>query len=225
MAHRPRAGGPSWKQRLLALGGLVIIVGVAVIALLAAGLIGNQSGGEGIENVTFVDPPRTAAQANLQVGAETGKLAPDFQISDFNGVRHKLSEFRGKVVYVNFWGTWCIPCALELPDIYTLLQRHADEVAVIAVNRRDSTGSAKSYLQNRPLNDGGKGVSFTVNGVDPDDTLYNEFIKLLPPPMPASVFIDPNGVVTRIFNGIIRLDDMEGALAEASGHAAVRVEG
>jgi thiol-disulfide isomerase/thioredoxin len=59
-----------------------------------------------------------------------GKLAPNFEIDDFDGVRHRLSDFRGKVVFVNFWATWCDPCRLEMPDIYKLEQARGDELAV-----------------------------------------------------------------------------------------------
>ena len=212
---------PSLRQRLVALAGLVVIVGVAVIALLAAGVLGNQSGGEGISPVVLSDPPRTASQVNAAVGTKVGELSPDFEISDFAGKRHRLSDFRGQVVYVNFWATWCLPCAIELPDVLTLQERHPGEVAVIVVNRTEPLDRARNYLSKLPLSDGRTGAAFTVDGMDPDDTLYDEFVKVLPPPMPVSVFIDPNGVVTGVFNGIIRLDDMEEALAEASGRAAV----
>lgn len=199
-------------RRLAALAGLVGIVGVAVLALLAAGLLGNQGGGEGIRSVRVLDPPRPPGLASLGVGPEQGKLAPDFEVSAFDGTRHRLSDFRGKVVYVNFWATWCVPCQVELPDMQQLQAQHADQIAVIAVNRREPLSRARAYLQNLPRLDGGTGVGFAVNGIDPDDTLYREYRAL---GMPASFFIDANGVVTKIFNGLIRLPQMEKALAEA----------
>lgn len=203
--------GEGIRRRLVALGGLVVIVGGAVAALLAAGLLGNQGGGEGIESVLLLDLS-VDGQPGLDVGPEPRKLAPDFELSAFDGARHRLSDFRGKVVYVNFWATWCIPCQVELPDMEELQAQHDDQLAVIAVNRREPLGRASTYFRNLPRNDGGTGVSFTVNGIDPDDTLYAEYRAL---GMPASFFIDPNGVVTRVFNGLIRLPQMEEALAEA----------
>ncbi|MDO8617007.1 MAG: TlpA disulfide reductase family protein [Dehalococcoidia bacterium] len=205
-------------QRLLALAGLGAIVGIVVGALAVAGLLGNQAGGKGIEQVTLLDPPRAEGQVTLGVGPAVGLLAPDFEISDFDGRRHRLSDFRGKVVYVNFWGSWCIPCAIELPDILQLQQKHPDDLAVIAVNRRDPLDRARNYLRNLPLNDGGKGAGFTVDAMDPDDTLYDRYRGLA---MPVSVFIDPNGVVTRVANGQIDLDAMEEALAQALSGGAI----
>jgi thiol-disulfide isomerase/thioredoxin len=204
------------SQRLLALGGIVVIVAAGVGVLWAAGLIGNQGGGEGIEDVVLSDPVRAAGQADLDVGTEEGQLAPDFEISDFDGVRHKLSDFRGTPVYVNFWATWCVPCQIELPDVKVLADSHGDDLAVITVNRREKLDTAEGYFENLPLQDGTKGLSFTVDGIDPDDTLYREFRVL---GMPASIFIDREGVVTDVFNGLISLELMEEAVGKASGSA------
>jgi thiol-disulfide isomerase/thioredoxin len=200
------------KQRLTALAGLVVIVGVVVGILAAAGLVGSQGGGEGIENVKLVHTAVPDGRDDLEVGAEVGKLAPDFEIDAFDGVRHRLSEFRGKVVFVNFWATWCEPCKIEMPDIYKLEQSRGDEVAVISVNRSQTVEKARDFLDKLPRTDGGTGVSFTVNGMDPDDTLFQEYHGL---GMPTSYFIDPDGVITRIFTGFITLDVMEQAVNEA----------
>ncbi len=193
---------------------------MAVLAL--AGVIGNQGGGAGIENVALLDPPQPAGAASLEVGPEAGKLAPDFVISDFDGTRHRRSDFRGEAVYLNFWATWCIPCQIELPDVETVQQLHKGELVVISINRREPLNRARDFLRNLPRTDGGTGVSFTINGMDPDDPLYDRYVRLLPPPMPVSVFIDPNGVVTRVVNGLLRLEDMQKAVAEAlaAGRAA-----
>lgn len=205
-------------RRLSALAGLVAIVSGALGLLLAAGLLGNRGGGQGIESVRLLDPP--AGQEGLGVGPEAGKLAPDFEISAYDGTRHRLSDFRGKAVYVNFWATWCVPCQVELPDMQQLQAQHRDELVVIAVNRREPLSRAEIYFRNLPRNEGGRGVSFTVNGLDPDDKLYQEYRAL---GMPASFFIDANGVVTRVFNGLIRLPQMEEAVAEALQSSPRRV--
>ncbi|HET8944394.1 MAG TPA: TlpA disulfide reductase family protein [Dehalococcoidia bacterium] len=200
------------KQRLIALAGLVPIVGAVVAVLAVAGLVGSQGGGEGIDDVNMVDTPRPIGRGDLEVGAEVGKLAPDFELDDFDGVRHRLSDFRGKVVFINFWATWCEPCKVEMPDIYNLEQARGDELAVISVNRSQSLDRARGFLDDLPRTDGGTGVSFTVNGMDPDDTLYREYHGI---GMPTSYFIDRDGVVTRIVSGFMRIDDMEQALNEA----------
>jgi thiol-disulfide isomerase/thioredoxin len=201
------------KRRLLALLGVSAIVSVTLAILFFAGVLGNQGGGPGIEKVALLDPPRAAGQEDSGVGAEVRKLAPDFEVSDIEGKRHRLSDFRGKVVYVNFWATWCTPCIIEMPDIQELLDGNGDKLVVIGVNRGEPLDRAKSFLRNLPQKDGGKGVSFTVDGMDPDDTLYNRYRGL---GMPVSVFIDAQGIVTFVRNGLIVLPQMQEALANAS---------
>lgn len=206
---------PELQKRLIALAGVVVVVGAALVLLAAAGILGNQGGGEGIEDAVVLDTAPPPGQ-NLDVGPEAGKLAPDFEISAFDGTRHQLSEFRGKVVYLNFWATWCVPCQIELPDIQQLQALHSEDLVVVTVNRREPLDRAKAYFRNLPLKDGGTGVSFTVNGMDPNDTLYREYRAL---GMPVSVFIDANGVVSRVVNGLILLEQMETAFAEATAQS------
>lgn len=66
------------KRRLIALGGLVIIVGATFAVLSLVGLIGRQGGGPGIENAVILEPQRSPEVRNLGVGAQPGNLAPDF---------------------------------------------------------------------------------------------------------------------------------------------------
>jgi thiol-disulfide isomerase/thioredoxin len=200
------------RRRLTALAGLSAIVGVAMVALLGIGVLGNQGGGEGIEDALVLDTPQAVGRPGLDVGAQVGRLAPDFEISDFDGARRRLSDFRGKTVYVSFWASWCGPCKRELPDIQKLQDRHPDDLVVIAVNRAEPLGRARSFFEGLTRDDGGKGVSFPVNGMDPDDTLYNKYRGL---GMPVSIFIDPDGVITQVHNGLILLEQMEEAVAES----------
>ncbi len=204
-----RNAGRSPQQRLIALGGLAAIVGVAVLLLWLGGVLGNQGGGEGIEDVLVLDTPPAEGAAELQVGTEKGQLAPDFEISDYDGSRHSLSDFRGQVVYVNFWATWCLPCLLEMPDIAALQEEFGDDLAIITVNRRESLGTAEAYFTNLPRLDGGTGVSFAVNGMDPDDTLFDRYRALA---MPSSFFVDPDGVISIVGHGLISLDQMRTAV-------------
>jgi thiol-disulfide isomerase/thioredoxin len=207
------------NQRLIAGAGLVLIVGVAVGVLALAGVISGSGGGTTdsgvqIQNVEFLDPPRASGQEDLIVGGETGQLAPDFVISDFEGARHKLSDFRGQVVYVNFWATWCTPCITELPEIEELQDRNPETLSVITVNRKQDLGEAQSWFETLPGTDGSDGVSFTVNGMDPTDALYERLVRLKPR-MPVSIFINSDGVITSVYNGAIPLPVMELAVAEA----------
>ncbi len=215
------SGGRDLQTRLKALAGLMAIVGGAALVLSFIGVLGGQGGGTTatgikIEDALVLETPPAPGLEGLGVEAKVGRLAPDFEISDFDGSRQRLSDYRGKPVYVNIWATWCIPCQIELPDIQELLDRHKDDLAVIMVNRAEPLGRAENFFSNIEKLNGEPGISFTVNGMDPDDTLYNEYRGL---GMPVSVFIDANGKVVKVFNGLIDLSIMEESLAEAVASA------
>ena len=62
--------------------------------------------------------------------------APDFTLTDQNGVVHTLSEYKGQVVFLNFWATWCGPCRMEMPEIQALYEKHGlneGDVVVLGV--------------------------------------------------------------------------------------------
>ncbi|WP_156292059.1 peroxiredoxin family protein [Oceanobacillus salinisoli] len=66
------------------------------------------------------------------VGTSKGQMAPDFELTTLNGETVKLSDYRGKKVFVNFWATWCPPCRAEMPDMQELYDD--TDVEILAVN-------------------------------------------------------------------------------------------
>ncbi|MFA7096124.1 MAG: TlpA disulfide reductase family protein [Gammaproteobacteria bacterium] len=56
---------------------------------------------------------------------------PDFVLTDVSGAKHRLSDYRGKWVVVNYWATWCPPCLVELPVLVRFHERHKDRDAVV----------------------------------------------------------------------------------------------
>jgi peroxiredoxin len=64
-----------------------------------------------------------------------GKLAPDFSLTDMNDKPYRLSDFRGKVVFLNFWATWCKPCREEMPSMEVLNKNfEKDGLIILAVS-------------------------------------------------------------------------------------------
>lgn len=67
-------------------------------------------------------------------GSRTGFQAPDFTLPDLTGAEHSLSDYRGKVVFLNVWATWCPPCRDEMPSMNRLHEHYAaDGLVVLAV--------------------------------------------------------------------------------------------
>lgn len=66
---------------------------------------------------------------------EIGSLAPDFAFPDLNDIERKLSDYRGKVVFVNMWATWCPPCVYEMPSMQRLYdQLKGEDFEILAIS-------------------------------------------------------------------------------------------
>lgn len=66
---------------------------------------------------------------------EPPKKAPDFGLDDMDGERHSLADYKGKVVILNFWATWCPPCRREIPSMEAIHNAFRDEdFAILAIN-------------------------------------------------------------------------------------------
>ncbi|OHB27992.1 MAG: hypothetical protein A2X84_13470 [Desulfuromonadaceae bacterium GWC2_58_13] len=84
--------------------------------------------------------------------AKVGAVAPDVTLQSLDGKTVSLSHFRGKVVVLNFWATWCPPCKAEMPSMERLHQGlKGEDFVVIAVNvEADGVEVAKDFLKNNP---------------------------------------------------------------------------
>jgi len=121
----------------------------------------------------------------------TGQAAPDFALKSSTGENLRLSEYRGEVVMVNFWATWCGPCRQEMPLLDQLYSRYERVgFTLLGVNIDDNSSKAMNMVQEL-------GVSFPV--------LFDsrkEVSKLYQvDTMPATVLIDREGTVRYIHHG------------------------
>jgi peroxiredoxin len=81
-----------------------------------------------------------------------GKAAPDFTLPSIDGQQVSLQQYRGKVVFLNFWATWCIPCREEMPGLEQLHQKYQSEgLVVLAIDLKESAEQVKTFFQKHGL--------------------------------------------------------------------------
>ena len=129
-----------------------------------------------------------------------GHLAPDFLLQTLDGREIRLSDYRGHVVFLNFWATWCGPCKIEMPAIEKLYREFRPKgFAVVAVSS-DSEGAAVT----RPYRDS-LGLSFTI-AHDPEMLVGRQYgVHSLP----VTFLVNRQGVITHQIFGARDWDDNE----------------
>jgi peroxiredoxin len=118
-------------------------------------------------------------------------IAPDFALVDMQGKKHRLSDYRGQGVFLNFWGTWCPPCKKEMPYINNQYNQYKDNgVQVVSVDIQESELAVNQFAERLKLD-------FPIM-IDKDKEVMNTYgIDLLP----ATFLIDKNGKVVKYYTG------------------------
>lgn len=135
---------------------------------------------------------------------EAGEAAPDFSAKRLGaGEDIDLAAYRGKVVYLDFWASWCPPCLLSLPALEKLRGEFpATDFEVIAVNLDRDTSRAMRFLAERTIG--------YPSATDPEGRIPEKFGLET---MPTAYLIDREGVVRHVHKGF-RMGDVEDLRAE-----------
>lgn len=154
--------------------------------------------------------PRNTAPLALLLGAllfsgsvmavEEGEQAPDFTLPSIHADQPEitLSELEGKVVYVDFWASWCAPCLTSLPLYNEMYEKYKDEgLEIVAINVDNPIEEGLYFLEDTPLD-------FLIPA-DPDGETAELFEVI---GMPTSYLIGPDGTVQLVHMGF-RNGDME----------------
>ncbi len=117
--------------------------------------------------------------------------APDFTLKSESGSNLRLSEFRGEVVMINFWASWCAPCRQEMPlldELYTQYQPMG--FTILGVNVEEDSTQAKQMLKNIPVN-----FPVLFDNASDVSKLYNVVA------MPSTVLVDRDGNIRYLHQG------------------------
>ncbi|MCK5166705.1 MAG: TlpA family protein disulfide reductase [Rhodospirillaceae bacterium] len=125
-----------------------------------------------------------------EVAVEKGP-APDFTVQLFDGGSFRLSDQKGKPVFINFYASWCIPCGGEVGDLEKVYKGYAKgKVAFIGVAIQDTETKARGFVAKHKLT--------YPTSIDKTGDIRNSYGVYA---MPVSFFVDKNGIISRIHAG------------------------
>jgi len=123
-------------------------------------------------------------------GPGIGAPAPAFALLDTGGKPVHLSDFRGRVVLVNFWATWCPPCRKEFPELAKAYDEHNGDLVVVGVDLQENAGEVRKFADEY-------GAKFPIV-IDVDASVSKAYRVI---GLPSSYFIDQQGILRDQFFG------------------------
>lgn len=130
---------------------------------------------------------------------QPGVMAPQFRLQDLDGRYHYLSDYKGRVLVVNFWASWCAPCRKELPSMnHAWSKLKADAIAMLAINVGEQRQAVEAFEEEFP-------IDFTVLL----DSQGNISQRWRVRGLPTTFVIDPDGEIAYRVVGERKWDDPE----------------
>jgi thiol-disulfide isomerase/thioredoxin len=156
------------------------------------------------------------APASPPARDQTPQQLPDFSLPDLGGTPHRLSDWSGRTLVINFWATWCEPCRREIPLLEAIQRENTGkniEILGIAVDHPDSVQKMVKDLKiGYPVLVGEKGGLAAVSAFGMDTVL------------PFTVFADPQGRIVTLKVGELHRDEATFILARLADLAAGRLD-
>ena len=198
-------------------GGRQITMGILLIAAVVVALVAITAPLGNTGALAKPDPrPTPFLIGPAAEGLHVGDLAPDFQVqradgstfrlTDLDGNPVNLADLRGKVVWINFWASWCPPCRLEMPDLVKAYTAHrAEGFVLLGINATplDSLPDVKAFVKEFSMN-----FPVLLDGDGSVEALYR--LRGLP----LSVFVDRQGLIRRLNIGAMSADQIEQYIGE-----------
>ena len=138
------------------------------------------------------------------------QAAPSLKLHDLKGAPHSLEEYRGKPVLLNFWATWCVPCAAEMPLLSEMQKQYQGKIVFIAasIDDEDMKPQIEAFIKKH------QGEALTVMMGATLDSLDDFGVNQ---GMPGTVFIDAAGKIVDRRTGALKRPDLEQLLRKLAG--------
>jgi thiol-disulfide isomerase/thioredoxin len=138
------------------------------------------------------------------------QTAPSLKLHDLKGAQHTLEDYRGKPVLLNFWATWCVPCAAEMPLLNEMQKQYQGKIVFIAasIDDEDLKPQVEAFIKKH------QGEALTVMMGATLDSLDDFGVNQ---GMPGTVFIDAEGKIIDRLTGALKRPDLEQRLQKLAG--------
>ena len=203
---------------------LMILLGVMTLTGFMNGITGYLSSFTGsstsqTQEETTSQPQEDGDKVPEENAEETARelpAAPDFTLTDQNGVRHTLSDYKGKVVLLNFWATWCGPCKMEMPDLQAVYEdygKNQEDVVILGVaNPKTPSRPQNSDVTTEEV------AAFLQEGGYTYPTAMDEtgqvFLQYGVSAFPTTFMITPEGKVYGYATGTLTRSTMENFISQ-----------
>ncbi|MEX2524405.1 MAG: TlpA disulfide reductase family protein [Gammaproteobacteria bacterium] len=181
------------KSIMLAAAAMLVVANTGI----SGGELHRQKEVESPPAPRVVENPYTKPQKPL-----LGAVRPEFELRDVNGVARNMSEWDGKIVFLNFWATWCGPCLTEIPDFIKLQEKYREQGLQFVGIAMHSADEIKGYIakvgMNYPALVGKEEATRVAK------SLGNYFAVL-----PYTVVIDPDRRIYFIRSGPLSYEDAD----------------
>lgn len=98
------------------------------------------------------DIPQQPDTVGDPVAIEVGDAVPNFTLDDTSGTEISLAQFRGKVVYLDFWASWCGPCRVQMPEMKQIWEKYRDkDFVILGISLDENQNDWKTYIRNESL--------------------------------------------------------------------------
>ena len=150
-----------------------------------------------------------ALSIGLFAGVSEGDKALGFNLKSLNGKSYSMNSFKGKVVLLNLWASWCSGCKKEMPEFYKLQKSMGRNFKIVAVSIDKNSADAKSFLASVNKKTHMKTPFVVLH--NPSKSLAKEYKAQA---MPSSYLIDKKGIIRAVIVGSLNHNDIVQLKAE-----------
>ena len=170
------------------------LAGLCALALVGCGGSGNGATGDSTADIAKDTGDRVA----VELLKEPTEL-PAFTLTDLDGKTMSSTDWKGKVVVVNFWATWCAPCRAEIPDLVALQDKYRDQLLVVGISEDEGpVDKVRTFTAERKVN-------YPIVMTTPDvEKLFPGIVAL-----PTTFILDKDGKVAQKHVGMLHARETE----------------